>query len=185
VVLAKKKTKPKSISTIEIEIALSKHFGVQKNIIVPNISWGFLSHEMDLAIISKSGYLTEIEIKISKSDFLKDFQKQHNHIDKQNRISHFYFAMPKIIYDKVSDKIPEHAGVIICDRKKHKKWNGEKYVDNEYIDIEIVKNAIKIKNARKLTIEEQFIISKLGCMRIFNLKTKIVTLQNKNKNDPK
>ena len=63
------------ITTIEIEVAIATLFDVRKHIIVPNISWGFTSHEMDIALITKSGFLKEIEIKISKSDFMKDFNK--------------------------------------------------------------------------------------------------------------
>ena len=102
-----------------------------------------MSHEMDLAVISKSGYLKEIEIKISKSDFLKDFEKGHGHIDKQNRISHFYYAMPKELYAKVKHLILENAGVITCER----------YLKNNGVYAHIEKDATKIKNARKLTTE--------------------------------
>jgi hypothetical protein len=42
------RNKPKPITTAEIEVVIAKHFGIRQNIIVPNISWGFDSHEMDL-----------------------------------------------------------------------------------------------------------------------------------------
>ena len=41
---------------------------IRTDIVVPNLSWGLLNHEADLAIIRKSGYLTEIEIKRSYQD---------------------------------------------------------------------------------------------------------------------
>lgn len=164
------------ISTLEIEIALAKHFGVQKNIIVPNISYGFDGmHECDLFIVSKSGYVSEIEIKISKADFLKDLNKKHQHIDKQNRINKFYYVMPNDIYLKVKDLIPINAGIIICTRELN-------YKKKEYISVHIEREAKKIKDARKLTFEEQFKICRLGTMRIFNLKTKYLSLLNKKSN---
>jgi len=174
-----KKIKSKSITTIECEVAIALYFGVRTNIIVPNLSWGFIQHEMDMAVITKSGYLKEIEIKISKADFLKDFEKGHGHIDKLNRITEFYYAMPIDLYTKVKDLIPVNAGVIVCERYHYKEWDGVKYILKERIRADIKKTAIKIKNARKLTVDEQFKISRLGCMRIFNLKQKYITLLNK------
>ena len=55
------------MKTIEMEVALMKHFGIRQNIIVPNVSWSFLNYEADLVVLTKSNYATEIEIKISKA----------------------------------------------------------------------------------------------------------------------
>ena len=69
----------------EIEVALAKlpEFDYRKNIVVFNVQ-GIsrlmpIYHECDMLVCSKSGYLTEIEIKRSWSDFLADFKKKHNH----------------------------------------------------------------------------------------------------------
>lgn len=167
------KTKEKPIKTIEIEVAISKYFGVRKNIIVPNISWGLLSHEVDMLILRKSGIAIEVEIKISLQDFKADMNKQHQHKEALNRITYFYYAMPEILYNKCKNLIPKNAGVIVCSRY-HNEWNKK-----DSVVCRTVKDAVKIKDARKLTIDEQFKVTLLGCMRIFNLKTKIITLQNK------
>lgn len=157
-----------TIKTIEIEVAVAKWFGTRKNIIVPNISWGFDGiHECDLFVLKKSGLVVEVEIKISKADFMKDFQKAHNHIDLKNRIAYFYYAMPENIYEKVKDMIPKNAGVFTCG----------KYDNRVYITCE--KSAKRIKNSRKLTVEEQFKIARLGTLRIWNLKEKIIKLSEK------
>ena len=50
---------------------------IRTDIVIPNLSWGLLNHEADLAIINKSGYLTEIEIKRSYQDLKKDFEMQN------------------------------------------------------------------------------------------------------------
>ena len=162
--LLKKAIAVNKISTIEIEVAIAKLFDVRKNIIVPNISWGFSMHEIDMFLIKKSGLGVEIEIKISKSDFMADLKKEHNHIDKQNRISEFYYAMPIDLIDKCLDLIPEHAGIIVCER----------YTHSNTVKARIKRKPIKISGARKLTIEEQLRVAKLGTMRIFNLKTKLI-----------
>jgi hypothetical protein len=166
------KPKLKPIKTIDIEIAIAKYFGVRQNIIVPNISWGLLTHEVDLLVVRKSGVAIEIEIKVSLQDFKADFNKRHHHQERLNRISEFYYAMPKELYLKCKDLIPENAGVITCERYLD-------YQKREKIQAWTEKKAVKIKNARKLTIDEQFKVAILGTMRIFNLKAKIVKLMNK------
>ena len=156
------------IKTIEIEVAIAKLFDVRKNIIVPNISWGLIGmHECDMFLIKKSGLAVEIEIKISKSDFMADLKKNHQHIDVQHRISEFYYAMPIDLIDKCIDLIPEHAGIIVCERYLN-------YKKIEMVRAHIKRTPKKIKGARKLTEAEQFRIARLGTMRIFTLKEKII-----------
>lgn len=163
-------TKVKPIKTIDIEVAISKYYGVRKYIIVPNISWGFGGmHECDMFIVSKAGVATEVEIKISKSDLLADFKKGHDHKDRQGRITYFYYAMPETLYEKVKDLIPQDAGILTCARGS---WEGASVYVKE------VRKPEKRKNARKLTTQECFKIAWLGTMRIFPLKEKIIKLQN-------
>jgi len=166
--------KPKKITTIEIECEIAKYFGVRTNIIVPNISYGLSGmHECDIFIIKKSGFAVEVEIKISKSDLLADFKKEHNHIDRKNRIVEFYYAMPYELYEKVKDLIPEGAGIITCE------WEYSPYYMKWSLVTRTQRAATRIKGARALTIEEQFKVAKLGTMRIFGLKEKIIKLGQK------
>jgi len=167
----KKSTKPKLITTIEMEVAIAKYFGVRQNIIVPNISWGFLSHEADMFIIKRSGLTTEVEIKRSKYDLLADFKKGHNHIDRQNRISELYYALPIELYESCKDLIPENSGIITCE--KYHVGHGTRRVG-----VRTQREPVKIKNARKLTEIEKLKIATLGTMRIWSLKEKIIKLQN-------
>ena len=39
------------LSYTEIELAIAKYFDIRKNIIIPNISYGFNIHECDLFIM--------------------------------------------------------------------------------------------------------------------------------------
>jgi len=113
-----KKSKPKDtvITTVEMELAITKLFNYRRYIIVPNLSWGFVSHECDMFLIKKSGYAVEVEIKRSVSDFRADFKKGHNHKERNNKITEFYYAFPESIYEKCKDSVPEHAGIIVCRR---------------------------------------------------------------------
>lgn len=155
-----------------MEFAIAKYFNYRLNIIVPNISWGFNIHECDIFLIRKSGYVIEIEIKRSIADLKKDFEKKHNHIDKKNRIAEFYYAIPEELYEKAKDLIPENAGIIVIF-----KYTGSK--NREFLAAATRKKAIRIKNARKLTKEEQFRIAVLGTMRIWKLKDKIIKIGKK------
>lgn len=155
-----------------MEVAISKMFGIRQHIIVPNISWGFDGmHECDLFLIKKSGVAVEVEIKRTKSDFLADFKKEHDHKDRLNRITEFYYAFPEDLIEKCIDRIPEHAGIIACriytDYKKQ-----------ERVSAHIDRKPKRIKGARKLTVEEQLKVSRLGCMRIWSLKEKIIKNEN-------
>ena len=173
----KRITKPKSprtpkekiITTIEMEEAISRLFGVRTNIIVPNLSWGLVGmHECDVFIVKKSGYAVEVEIKRTKSDLLADFKKKHNHSDI--RIREFFYALPEKLLETCTEFIPEHAGIISCRRSIYRTR------DSVYATIK--RDPTIRKDARKLTMEEQFKVAKLGTMRIWSLKNKIIKLQN-------
>ncbi len=172
----KRTTRKKPLTTIEIEVGIAKYFGTRQNIIVPNISWGFMNHEADVFIIKKSGYATEVEIKRSKADLLADFNKRHNHVDRLNRISEFYYALPNSIYEKCKDLIPKNAGILTCE--KYDTGYGK-----EECHVRVRREAEWVKGARKLTDKEKLKIASLGTMRIWNLKQKIIKLQNGEQNN--
>lgn len=156
-----------TISINEIELAIATKFGIRQNIIVPNISWGFNNlHECDVFVLRKTGYAVEVEIKRTKNDLLNDFKKKHGH--KSNKIVEFYYAIPG---EKINDwvqYIPEHAGILLYEKLK----GG--------VIIKYHRFAIRNKTARKLTIEEQLKIARLGCMRIWGLKRGLINcIQNK------
>ena len=149
-----------SLSYLDIELAIAKHYDTRHHIIVPNCYINFgtsADHECDLLIIKKSGYAEEVEIKMSKNDLKADFKKKHGHIDE--RLQHLYYAMPVELYEQCKELIPEYAGVFTI----------TKYEDRGFL--RCVKSAPK-KQCRKLTTEEQLKIARLGVMRIWNLKQK-------------
>jgi len=166
-------TKPKPITTAEMEVAIAKYFGIRKHIIVPNLSWGFFRHECDLFIIRTSGYGIEVEIKRSRSDMLADFKKKRNHIDKGNRIVQLYYAFPKELLPKVEELVPEDCGIITV----------EKYNDRGFARMH--REAKRRKGAKRLTEKEKLQIARLGTLRIWTLKEKLNLMLNKNDNKSK
>ena len=77
----------------DIEISVAKYMDPRVNLIVPNASWGLGLHECDLLVISKAGYASEVEIKVSKADLLRDREKRHGHAS--DRIKALWFALPE------------------------------------------------------------------------------------------
>lgn len=158
----------------QIEVAIANYFDVRKNLIVPNISWGAGLHECDLLIITKSGYATEVEIKVSKADLKKDFKKGHNHIDE--RIKALFYAVPEKLLPIALELVPDTAGIFVC------KWREEVIYYEGTINewrtparavAVLVRNANPTHKFRAMNPEEINNIMRLGCMRIFSLKDKI------------
>lgn len=68
--------------------------------------YGVLDYEADLLIMNKTGYVTEIEIKRSWSDFLADFKKDEK-AHKAEIIYQFWYCVPDEIYNKCVEKLKE------------------------------------------------------------------------------
>jgi hypothetical protein len=146
----------------DIEIAVARHWGIRANVIVPRASWGAGVHECDMLILSLSGYLTEIEIKISKGDIKKDAAKRHAHAS--DKIKKLYFALPENLFwrNGVKELIPEKAGILLV----------SKNIENRYIVSEDRKPVIN-ERARPATPDEQFQLARLAALRIWDLKARL------------
>jgi hypothetical protein len=152
----------------EIEVAVARHFGTRENIIVPNISWGMFGYELDLCILNiKTKWASEVEIKVSKSDLKADANKNHNHDHNGNYIKDLWFAMPLKLKDKGCEEfVPERAGII--------------YV-NEGGFVRTIRKPIPNPIAKRWDLEKMFKLSRLGTLRIWNLKQDVIDLKRRNK----
>ena len=144
------------MTTPEMEIILAYFFDFRKNLIVPNVKWGFgLKHEADLLILYPSGFCDEIEIKVSKADLLKDKEKKHKH--RSNKVRALYFAIPFELEDQI-ENIQENAGVYVV-------YNKRKV---------ILKRPARVNGrATKATKKDREHLYHLAAMRIWNLKRKL------------
>jgi len=155
----------------DIEIAISNHFGYRQNLIIPNVSRGFnLNYEADILIVSDSGYVTEVEIKTSYSDFNAEKLK-NDKAHKNNRIKKFYFAMPEALALKCQPEITD-AGLIAI--HEHEIYMG---VYRQYC--KTIKPPKCNHHARKITEKERLKLAELGSMRIWSLKKHINNLEQK------
>ena len=165
----------------EIEVALSKtdSFNFVKNIVAFNVNGLgqslLIQHECDMLVLSKSGYLTEIEIKRSWEDFKADFKKKHTH-NNMGIIKNFYYCVPLSILNKVqqflNDKEISFNSIITYDENLNIEFHTIK--GKEYVPY---------FNYRKLFLEEQLQVARFGAMRAIKLKEKINNLINKNSNE--
>jgi hypothetical protein len=162
----------KKITTLEMEVAVANFMNWRANLIIPNVSWSFFMHECDLIRISRAGYCTEIEIKISKSDLIADKNKKWGH--HHEKISQLYFAIPKYLHDYI-EYIPERAGIIIVDHERKVKLR------------RTVSHKCKILRPPKKNNNYQFTerevkkCLELMAMRIWGLKSKLNRLKNETK----
>lgn len=105
---------------------------------IPNIHLCWRFNEMDIFCLRPSGFVDEIEIKLSASDFKADFKKQvsildgthpsgwvkHKEIPKHdalrqglNHCNYFSFLIPEKLLDKC--EIPDHAGLYIFEKSEN------------------------------------------------------------------
>lgn len=121
--------------------------------------------EADVLAISKTGYIYECEIKISRADFKKDFIKEKHTYIKENKFTKensdgdifylspncFYFVVPENLI--ALDEIPGYAGLI--------------YIKSDNT-IDVIKKAPFI---HKIKATNKFILSvahNLTCKLVFN-----------------
>lgn len=99
-------------------------FHYQKNLIVPNVHWGWnLDYEADLISVNSSRYVSEIEIKVSKEDLKKDFTKKIYHEDTLNRIRYLWYAGPIDLLESFQELCPESSGILTVQwLEKTGKW---------------------------------------------------------------
>lgn len=166
------------MTTLEMEIALAAHFNHRQNLIVPNVHWGFFIHEIDLLVVTKAGYAYEVEIKVSKADLVKDKDKRHQHHDSRGRIKYLYFAIPGKLVSEISH-IPARAGIVTV-KKYMATWGRygtggyEKY-EKEAYDCQVIRQPETL-GAYKFSDSERYAIARLGALRIWSMKDKLLKI---------
>ena len=149
------------ITTTEMECQLARYLGYRRNLIVPNVEWGMGVHECDLFVVTAAGYVWEVEIKVSKYDLIKDKEKWHGH--RSNKIRRLYFAIPSYLQEQV-EHIPERAGIIVVAPKEERAW----------LRCKTIREATENRTAPKLTDDERYKVARLGALRIWRLKEKVL-----------
>ena len=122
-----------------IRLALAAHLDWQQNRMFPE--WPIDGGIADLVFVTRAGYVTEIEIKISIADWKADRWKRKWDTERPH-ISRFFYAVPDTLVDQIPDNIPSHAGILrVCAGQYHDS-------------VSEVRAAVRLL-ARKLTPEAQ------------------------------
>lgn len=126
-----RKIKKSNVSSKNIEASIVMYLYEKQHTPITTHFTGYGLSECDVISVSKSNYIYEYEVKISRSDFKADFKKEKHKLmterrSTQERIikennqmisdvwyltpNYYYFVVP---YGLVSiDEVPEYAGLI-------------------------------------------------------------------------
>lgn len=96
-----------------ILFALARHFDWWQNRMITEFEVD--GGRADLAMISKAGYVTEIEIKVSVRDWRADQHKLKwmKHGWTRPHIARFFYAVPSPLANKIPEWVPTDAGILI------------------------------------------------------------------------
>ena len=157
------------VTTVDMENALvarkSSPFSFTQHLIVNRTKW-LVNHEADMLVLSDSGYITEIEIKISKSDFKADFKKNHHH--ESGYVKYLYYAVPEFLKEWALENLPEGAGLVSVSPEHH------------VMRPRIIKGAEARKNVRKITDKMRLDFMRLMAMRYWSRQ---IAIRKKSVND--
>lgn len=150
----------KNVNATEIQRALIGHLQLSgTHILMPNVFVG--EWESDVVRVTKAGYWTEYEIKVSISDYKRDMAKQLGRRGpKKHEIyctggtiipKQFYFVVPFGMINEV----PEHCGLIEYD-PGGRCWG-----------IKVKKVAPVLKNHSKLNSKDIFKLAVKASLRLW------------------
>ena len=197
----------------DIELALADEYGWKRNVIAFNVN-GLsatlpLGHECDMLVVTKSGYLTEIEIKRSWSDFRAEFRKRHRHTSSVP-MKDFVFCIPEGILDKVISKLQDervvpteiltydeslrftHLSVSSAPDNPVNRDSADRLRRNaghivlllEDNGKETIRIADPNRRSQPLFIEQQLEVARLGAMRQVSLREKLLHTESELKRNP-
>lgn len=149
-----------SIKTVEMELAVA-NFMYKKGAEAVISKTKFLRYEADILSVTKSHYLTEVELKVSKSDFMADFKKRHNHGSKLTK--YLYYAVPSELVELALDKLDSGVGVLEVFQPK---WLKKGLRVN-------IRRVPHIRSNKPLTDKQIIDLYRLGCYKEWGFKGKI------------
>ena len=152
------------INSTHLEIAVSNYFDYRQNIIVPNVSWGFyLPYEADVLILRPSGFVEEVEIKISMADLRRDKEKEKWKQNINTLVRRFWYCFPESMnkhLTEIHNSVPIFAGLLVAEFDSNR---------NRFY-IRQIRPAVVNVRAKKISDKEKLNLARLGCMRIWSLK---------------
>ena len=102
------------MKTKDIQSLICKNETIKGNLPCENVNYLLGGSEQDVLSILKSGYISEFEVKVSRSDFKADAKKRkwfffENRIERSIP-NYFYYVCPEGLIN--TDEIQDYAGLI-------------------------------------------------------------------------
>lgn len=126
-----KLTSTKLTESIAIN-AVARHFDWSRNKVFANcIIWRW---ELDIAIVTPALFLTEVEIKLNRPDWLADEKKDKFHCPRliqlrENHVANFYYAVPENIAENIPDFVASETGILVIkDVEKLNRYGVSHYI---------------------------------------------------------
>ena len=132
-----RKIKRSNTASKNIEAALAMYLYEKQHSPITSHFTGYGLSESDVISISKSDYIYEYEVKISKSDFKADFKKEKHKLmlegvgvkerlikENNNMVRDIWYLTPNYFYFVVPENllpiedIPQYAGLIYMNEKQ-------------------------------------------------------------------
>lgn len=145
------------------EYAIFRYFEIRTDLIVPNVTpmSHLVSFEVDMLVLSKSGYAHGFEIKVSESDLKADLKKkQYSKNDFELQKS--YYKKFKTFSYVVTEAIKETALQILP------PWMGVYTLDATFKRMYLLRAPTELFKY-KWTDKEQCKLARLGSMRLMQL----------------
>ena len=159
------------MTVADIERAIARTWLPQQNLMIPNVSYGFVPWgECDILKVEKSGYLTEIEIKVTVGDLTREWKKKRwgpVYLDWfRKTIRRYYIAVPDDLYGHATVVIPAWIGAGIMTVKDDPR---------AYAYPRVAPKPNRM--AQKLTDKDIAALGRLGTLRYWDLRQAVDELQ--------
>lgn len=110
----------------------------------------FAGGECDFMYYTRTSYLHEIEVKISRSDWMADrYKKKWSNPDRE-KVSYFWYCVPEKLANNIPEWVDERFGILAF--RVLENWMGK------YIAIAEVRKAKKLDGSKKLTDRDKLYI---------------------------
>lgn len=145
------------------ETVVGQVFPIPRHLCVANVAWSLLPYEADLLVMTQSGYMVEVEIKVSLADLKRDASKHKWSTQAfTTMVSRFYYAMPAALWEKpaAQEAVRPGAGVIVVEKVEHDRHG-------RVLEARVEREAVRT-GARALTARERFDLARVGSYRAWS-----------------
>ena len=136
-----------------IVAALASRFWFNNTVMT---EWEIDGGRADLVVISKALYLTEIEIKVTATDWKKDGKKIKWTTPLRPHVARFFYCVPAFLVESAPPDLPEGVGIlsIVTTRRGYDR-------------VREVRKAKRLKGSKKLTEKDVAAIYKASYFRFW------------------